>query len=172
MSTILDADLEHAFWPSLETAKRRAAVEAANTGSTVLDVRAIEIQGTSLHFIGAVPRDALQVESESARSRPRVRPRGFGKFHTTWGALIRPGGALGFFVLHHPVQLAGPALDEGDVVWVAVEVKRRFTSLPLGFIGPVCCTKCNEPIPEQRLRAVPGVKICTKCQTTEEKEND
>ena len=172
MSTILDADIEPAFWPSLETAKGRAAVEAANTGSTVLDVHAIEIQGTSLHLIGAVPRDALQVESESAQSRPRVRPRGFGKFHTTWGALLRPEGTVGFFVLHHPVRLAGPTLDEGDVVRVAVEVKRQFASLPVGFIGPACCAKCNEPIPEQRLRVVPGVKICTKCQTREEKGND
>lgn len=28
------------------------------------------------------------------------------------------------------------------------------------------CIKCKQPIPEGRLKALPGTKTCTKCSTT------
>jgi formylmethanofuran dehydrogenase subunit E len=69
-------------------------------------------------------------------------------------------------LLHHPVRLtSGQAPDEGDFISVALEVPRSSVPMATGLIGPVCCSHCNEPISEQRLRAVPGVRVCTKCQS-------
>ena len=36
--------------------------------------------------------------------------------------------------------------------------------------GKPCCRECGEPIPEARLKAIPGVGLCLSCQEEWEKE--
>ena len=36
--------------------------------------------------------------------------------------------------------------------------------------GEACCRECGEPIPAERIRAIPGVGLCLACQ--EEWERD
>ena len=33
------------------------------------------------------------------------------------------------------------------------------------------CEECNDPIPQQRQTAIPGVRLCVSCQTEVEKES-
>jgi hypothetical protein len=33
---------------------------------------------------------------------------------------------------------------------------------------PGCCIRCGDPIPDERLRIVPGARLCTGCQRAEE----
>jgi len=170
MDILLDAEICHSFWTNLETAKRRTFLEAANTGGAILEVCSIEIQRLSLVFIGSVPTAALETGPRAGRGRPRIRSQGLGTFHTTWGALMKPEDGIGFFVLRQPVGLLGgyTSSDEQQATRVAMEVKRRYTSMPPGFIGPVCCVNCNEVISEQRLKAIPGARTCTNCQRLKE----
>lgn len=170
MDTFLDAEIEPAFHGDIETARTRAAVEAANTGAVVLEVRSIEARGECLVVVGTIPVDTLEAMGRATEARPKIRSVGLGRFHTTWRAVLEPQSTIGFVVLRQPLTLIGGSSTETDAPLVAIELKRRLTSLPSGFtIGPHCCVGCNEPIPEQRLRAVPGTRICTKCQDRREK---
>ncbi len=36
--------------------------------------------------------------------------------------------------------------------------------------GEACCRECGDPIPAERLRAVPGVGLCLACQEDWEQE--
>ena len=132
-------------------------------------VRAIEARSDRVLFIGTVPIDSLQAESSGA-GRMFIRPRGLGKLYTTQGAPTDLTDPVGFLVIHHPVRLtSGQVPEEGEFIWVALEAPRSSVRSATGPIGLACCSNCNEPISEQRLRAVPGVKVCTKCQRLKEK---
>jgi hypothetical protein len=147
----------------------QAAIEAADTGGTVMRVHALEIRSDSILLIGTLPSDAVQVDSSSGAGRTLIQPRSFGKLHTTPDPLTQPRDPVGFLVLHHPVKLvSGQISDEGEVTSAAAQAARCSMSLPRGFIGPACCVKCNEPIAEHRMKAIPGVRICTKCQRLKE----
>lgn len=37
--------------------------------------------------------------------------------------------------------------------------------------GHACCRECGEPIPEARLKAIPGVGLCISCQEEWDREN-
>lgn len=34
-----------------------------------------------------------------------------------------------------------------------------------------CCEECDEPIPEARRRAVPGVRLCVSCQAERDEQS-
>ena len=170
MEPILDTDLFHKYCDTLDLARSQAMLESANTGGAVLAVRSVEINHEALLFIGPISAIALNATTDHQQRRPIVRCRSLGNFHTTWAALLgAPEPAIGFLVLHHPLTLRCARADsDRDEIWIAVEVNRGACSLALGPIGPRCCCLCNEPISKPRLIAVPGVRICTKCQTIKE----
>jgi len=169
-SVLLDAELDHEFCDTLQTANLRALSEAANTGGIILDVSSIEIEMGCILFVGCLPNEALAEGSGTGLGRARLRPRGLGKFRTTWGALMQSHGQVGFLVLHPPLALlGGQPSDEAATTRVAVEIKRCFSSMPPGWIGPVCCAECNQEIPRQRLQAVPATRVCAKCKQRKEK---
>ena len=167
MELKLGTVFNHCLWPNEEASRLHAASEAANTGGTVLRIRAIEIRHDSVLFVGTIPTDALQtVIGSSPNGRRSVQPRGIGNLHTS----CNPDDPIGFLVLHHPVNLVGGRIpEEGDLASVAVEAPRPSASLPVGVIGPICCQHCNEPIARQRLQAVPRVRSCTQCKSLKEK---
>jgi hypothetical protein len=169
MNMILDADIPHAFWQTLDAARSRAMLEAVDTGGIILEVTSIEMQGLSLTVVGSVPVDALEVRVSGYQERIMIRPQGLGRFHATWRSLILPEETIGFLVLRPPVTLVGRSPPTGlDNVRVAMEVKRCFASILSGFIGQVCCIGCNAPIPKDRLKAIPGVRRCIYCQQKKE----
>ena len=45
-----------------------------------------------------------------------------------------------------------------------------FDEGPEWIDGKPCCRECGEPIPEARLKAIPGVGLCRNCQEEWEKE--
>ena len=51
---------------------------------------------------------------------------------------------------------------------VADAVKQARNRLPQGT-GLTHCEECEEPIPEARRHAVPGVRLCVNCQSEQEK---
>jgi hypothetical protein len=169
MHTFLDTDIEHAFWGGPNIARTRALFEAANTGGALLQVHSIEIQESSLVFVGTIPRAAIERSQQTSRRRPSIRAPGLGTFHTTWAALICPSDIIGFFVIWRPVTFTGQArLRDWDTVRVTMEVRRSSPSIASAFIGPICCIECNEAIAEGRLKAIPGVRTCVICQRREE----
>ncbi|HUY12814.1 MAG TPA: TraR/DksA C4-type zinc finger protein [Terriglobia bacterium] len=170
METILDAHLAHKYWNNLSAAKLQALLEAANTGGAVLEVRSIEIGREALLFIGLIPDASVGAKGNALQRRPMIVSRSLGNFHTTWAALLGASEhTLGFLVLHHPLTLRGVMRrSDREDVWVAAQVKRDLDSLPPMSMGDHCCNLCNEPIAKERLRAIPGVRICTKCQTIKE----
>lgn len=46
---------------------------------------------------------------------------------------------------------------------IADEVRRARACLPRGE-SRAFCEECGEPIPEARLKAIPGVGLCLSCQ--------
>jgi len=49
------------------------------------------------------------------------------------------------------------------------EIKRVQSCLPKGE-SLNCCEQCEEKIPDARRKALPGVRLCIKCQQEEELE--
>jgi phage/conjugal plasmid C-4 type zinc finger TraR family protein len=49
-------------------------------------------------------------------------------------------------------------------------VKKARSNLP---IGPSleCCEECDDPIPEARRKALPGVRLCVRCQSSHDEES-
>ena len=48
-------------------------------------------------------------------------------------------------------------------------VKLARSRLPEGE-GSTHCVECQNPIPEARRKAIPGVRLCVECQSTIEKQ--
>ncbi|MDJ0623077.1 MAG: DksA/TraR family C4-type zinc finger protein [Desulfocapsaceae bacterium] len=70
--------------------------------------------------------------------------------------------------------MAGGWTNDGAVpqqIDASVEdaVKQARSRLPRGK-SLTHCQECEEPIPEPRRRALPGVRLCIDCQTETEKE--
>lgn len=157
------------YLPDLERARISAISEAADTGSTVMRIRAIQplCEGRVL-FVGTIPIDALEAES-APPGRLLIRPRGLGNLYIAQTAMGNLADPIGFLVLHHPLKFVrGQMPDDGEFVSVALEAARPPLLTP-GLIGPVCCNCCNQPIPDSRLKVMPGIKVCTKCQSLKEK---
>jgi phage/conjugal plasmid C-4 type zinc finger TraR family protein len=57
----------------------------------------------------------------------------------------------------------GAVQDQIDAT-VESEVARARSRIPKGAARETC-EDCDEPIPEARRRAVPGVRRCVRCQT-------
>jgi hypothetical protein len=169
---MLDAPLLHKVCTSLPAAEQQAAREAADTGGIVLRVKSIRITPNYLVVTGLIPSTALVFE-HPAEFPAFLRPRSIGNLHLTETSLHpNTGGEIGYLVLQTPVAAAGllPESEDGDSYWVAITVPRAFHTLPPGSIGAVCCTRCNRPISQQRLLAVPNTKVCTRCQQKKEKK--
>lgn len=58
-----------------------------------------------------------------------------------------------------------------DQIDASVEdaVKLARSRLPEGDAA-IHCEECEEPIPEARRRAIPGVRLCVRCQSESEKQ--
>jgi phage/conjugal plasmid C-4 type zinc finger TraR family protein len=60
------------------------------------------------------------------------------------------------------------AVQEQIDASVADAVKQARSRLPEGE-GVTHCVECEEPIPEARRKAIPGVRLCVDCQSEFEK---
>lgn len=165
MDTVFDASLKCNFWNRLEEAFEKAMSEAANTGGVVLTAKSIELRTGVVLFVGTMPAAVADLPEDRGLGRVRVKCGGLGGFHTTWRAVSKPEETVGYLVLHHPLTLTrAPSICEEDTIWIAVDVPRALNSLTAGPIGLVCCSLCNRPLPEKRLKAIPGVRTCTSCK--------
>ena len=61
------------------------------------------------------------------------------------------------------------AIQEQIDASVADSVKRARSRLPAGE-SLQYCQSCEEPIPEARRKAIPGVRLCVRCQSELEKQ--
>lgn len=167
IDTVLDARLRHSFWGDLGLAKDAAYKEAANTGSAIITVDAVEIQPRSIRFIGSVPEPVVGGDQHAAFSSSPVR-----SFHTTWGSVLSPSGVIGYLVVARPLVPRARTTAGREANRVALTVQRTFTTIPVGVLGPVCCAACRLPIPSERLAAVPGVHLCVTCQSLREENTN
>jgi len=169
--TVLDASLECRISPSADMAEQRASREAADTGGVVLRIRSIRIGADRIVLVGLIPSDVLVFEHPS-RFPASLRPRSTGNLHLTRCSLDPGAGdEIGYLVLQTPVATKGllPESEDGDSYWVSITIPRNAHDRRLGCVGAVCCARCNRPISQQRLAAVPNAKFCTNCQ--QKKEN-
>lgn len=163
MDSILDAAIHGEFWEDTATARQKAVLEAVNTGSAVVTVDAIDVEAGYVTLIGTVPECVFASASPRLLGRPGVR-----SFHTTWGAILKPDGPLGFAVVRQPLNSRPAASTTAEHCRVALRVQRRFRTLPQGTLGLICCSTCRIPIPADRLQALPGTRICHDCQEKKE----
>lgn len=170
--TLLDAPLLHKFCASIKGAHQQALREAADTGGIVLRVKSLRIEPNCLVVTGLIPSTALVFEHPS-EFPAHLQPRSIGNLHLTWSSLLHPGAGdvIGYLVLQTPVAIEGqlPESEDGDNCWVALSIQRALHTLKPSSIGAACCARCNRPIPQQRLLAVPNTRVCTNCQ--QKKEN-
>ncbi|MGI8743674.1 MAG: TraR/DksA C4-type zinc finger protein [Bryobacteraceae bacterium] len=169
--TLLDAPLLHKFCASLSTAEQQASREAADTGGIILRVKSIRVEPNCVILTGLIPSTALVFEHPS-EFPAYLQARSIGNLHLTESSLHpETGGEIGYLVLQTPVAAAGllPESEDDDSYWVALAVERTFHTLPPCSIGAVCCARCNRPISQQRLLAVPNTRACTNCQRKKEK---
>lgn len=170
MLGFLNSDLLPVFHPSGALALKAAQIEAVDTGSLLLEATSLEMAPGRLVFVGTLPFAGVTSARASVGGRRRAETPAFGRFHTTWSALVCPEGILGYLVLRQPVTVTNAGDLEDDRLTVAVGVTRR-CSIPdlLTNLGPTCCSKCNQPLSPSRLAAVPGTRWCVRCQ--QKKEN-
>ena len=64
----------------------------------------------------------------------------------------------------------GAVQDQIDAS-VQSAVERARSRLPAGESLELC-EDCDEPIPEARRRAVPGVRLCVRCQRERDEEDE
>ena len=62
----------------------------------------------------------------------------------------------------------GAVQDQIDAS-VEDEIERARSRLPSGP-GRKTCYECGEPIPEARRKALPGVRLCIRCQEAEDND--
>ncbi|MGO2131438.1 MAG: DksA/TraR family C4-type zinc finger protein [Halomonas sp.] len=70
--------------------------------------------------------------------------------------------------------MAGGWSKDGDVQQqiddsISDELERARSALPHGE-SAAFCSECDEPIPEARRQAVPGVQLCLACQAERDKQ--
>ena len=173
MQTLLDAPLLHTFCASLEAAQQAALREAADTGGIVLRIKSLRLEPNHLVVTGVIPTSVFVFEYPS-EFPAHLQPRSIGTMRLTQNSLLHPGPGdeIGYLVLQTPVTAAEqlPESEDGENFWVAT-----FHSACLAHIGSrvsigaACCARCNRPIPQQRLLAVPNTRVCTNCQQKKEK---
>lgn len=163
METLLDVEIRHEFLPSLKEAARRAAIEAANTGAAVLSVESIEVDQQRVTFIGTLPDIAVEMPGGRGISAPRAR-----SLYTTWGAVFQPSGMIGYLVLDQPISCPSHPAEDPIKRRVGVSLRRSLNTVAPLILGPQCCLTCKRPIPEQRLLAAPGARLCVGCQRKKE----
>jgi hypothetical protein len=168
----LDAPLLHRFSPSLEAAEQQALREAADTGGILLRIRSLRLNPNDLVVTGVIPSTALVFERPS-EFPAHLQPRSIGTMRLTPNSLLHtsPGDEIGYLVLQTPVAASGqvPESEDGDNCWVALSIRRARHTLEPRSIGAVCCVRCNRPISQQRLLAVPNTRFCRNCQQKKEK---
>jgi hypothetical protein len=150
------------FSTTLPIAEGRAWREAAETAGIVLRIMSIRIETNRIVLTGLIPSGALAFE-HPGEFPAYLQPRSIGNLHLTASSLrSNGGGEVGYLVLHTPVTAEGllPESEEGDAYWVALAVEPVFHSLRRTSSGPLCCARCNRPVPSQRLLAVPNTKVC------------
>lgn len=160
---ILDVELEHRFAESSDAALKAALIEAANTGAVVLALEAVDVEAHRVTFIGTLPDLALTAESGATTGRWQIK-----SLHTTWGAVLAPSGNIGFLLLAQPVLCRSYETDDPTLRRVAVSLPRAFATVAPVTLGPICCVLCRRPIPTDRLKAIPGKKVCLTCQQQKE----
>lgn len=172
MQTLLDAPLLHTFCVSLEAAQQAALREAADTGGIVLRIKSLRLEPNHLVVTGVIPTSVFVIEYPS-EFPARLQPRSMGTMRLTQNSLLHPGPSdeIGYLVLQTPVTAAEhlPESEDGENFWVAISIQRALHTLKPSFLGVACCTRCNRPIPQQRLLAVPNTRVCTNCQHKKEK---
>jgi hypothetical protein len=164
---LLDAALNSHFWSGPEEAARQAVLEAADTGGIVLRVKSLRVEVGAVVVIGLIPSATLVIRTPSEFVGGYLHPRSVGRLHLTWGALLHPETTdyIGYLVLQAPILLSGNIqAEDDDSCWVALALERAHHTLPPGTIGPVCCTRCNRPISQQRLKVIHQARLCTVCQ--------
>src|SRR5207248_401235 len=110
---------------------------------------------------------------ESSSEFPaHLQPRSIGTMRLTRNSLLHPssGDEIGYVVLQTPMAAAEhlPESADGENSWVALSIRRALHTLEPSSIGAPCCARCNRPIPQQRLLAVPNTRVCTNCQQKKE----
>lgn len=70
--------------------------------------------------------------------------------------------------------MAGGWSKDGDVQKqiddsISDELERARSELPQGE-SALLCVECDEPIPEARRQAVPGVQLCLECQAERDRQ--
>jgi phage/conjugal plasmid C-4 type zinc finger TraR family protein len=70
--------------------------------------------------------------------------------------------------------MAGGWSKDGDVQQqiddsISDELERARSELPRGE-SALFCRECDEPIPEARRQAVPGVQLCLSCQAERDRQ--
>lgn len=61
------------------------------------------------------------------------------------------------------------AVNEQIEASIADELKRMEAQRKTGSVSRTECAECDEPIPEARRLAVPGVTLCIECQRARDK---
>jgi hypothetical protein len=171
LETLLDAPLLHKFCPSLQAAEQASLSEAADTGGILLRVKSFRLEPHYLVVTGVTPTTALVFENPSGFPA-HLRPRSIGTMRLTSNSMLHPGpdGEIAYLVLQTPVAAAEPLpeSEDNENSWVALSIRRTLHTLEPSLIGAACCARCNRPIPQQRLLAVPKTRVCTNCQQKKE----
>ena len=172
LETLLDVPLPHKFCASLEAAEELAVREAADTGGILLRIRSLRLNPNALVVTGVIPTTALVFEHPS-EFPAHLQPRSMGTMRLTLNSLLHPGpdAEIGYLVLQTPVAATGqvPESEDGENSWVAISIRRELHILEPSSIGAVCCVRCNRPISQQRLLALPSTRVCRNCQQKKEK---
>ena len=150
---------------NLKDAFENALSEALCSMRTLIPIKSIEVYPHRIVAIGNLGSDLVDANQEPSADRTTLHAEAFGNFHISIGVSGRPEEILGYLIVQRPLVLKGEnAQADIEKLSFAIEILKKPEIYQSKIYGPKCCKRCNNPIPQKRLMAVPNAEFCVSCK--------
>lgn len=176
MADTFESNVELLCFSSTGEAMQSATQVAAVCGGVVIEIGRIEVTSHWVTFQGVVPRlmaqDRLGRSCGGLTSIIMTKPPKSCALNTTWANVLEPNGVIGYLALNDfgsvvkttTVEEWDEETGPPDTVLCQLCFERILFSMPNTGHGMTYCEVCGCQVPVERVRAVPGVHRCLKCQ--------
>jgi hypothetical protein len=155
---------------NLKDAFENALSEALCSMRTLIPIKSIEVYPHRIVAIGNLESDLVDVNQEPSADRTTLHAEAFGNFHINIGVSGQHEEILGYLIVQRPLVLKGEnAQADIEKFSFAIEILKKPKISRSKIYGPKCCKRCNNPIPQKRLMAVPNAEFCVSCKKSIER---
>ncbi len=155
---------------NLKDAFENALSEALFSMRTLIPIKSIEVYPHRIVAIGDIESDFVDANQEPSADRTTLHAEALGNFHISTEGSGRPEETLGYLIVQRPLILKGEnAQPDSEKLSFAIEILKKIGITQSKLYGPKCCKRCNNPIPQKRLMAIPNAEFCISCKKSIER---